>query len=193
MKASSKIVWWSLGLLLIGGWSSLALAGPLAGPLAERVQAACQRAHQAGLMDKVDKADQDALLNLAEAPCPNVRAASIYALGVTRDERAVPILISRLGDDDKAVRRISARALGKIGDPSAVEPLIATMKNRLEPLSVRCVAANALGMLGDIRSACPLMQASEAEHGALRASAINALRHMSGFPELKGQPRSQTR
>ncbi len=187
MKTFSRIVVWVCGLLMLAGWSGLALAVPLAGPLAQRVQAACQRAHQAGLMGRVEQVDQDTLLTLAGAPCPQVRALSIYALGETRDTRAVKTLIARLGDDDKAVRRISARALGKIGDPAAAEPLIATLENRLEPLAVRCVAASALGMLSDIRAARALMRAAGAEHGALQASAINALHNMKGFLELKNQ------
>lgn len=191
MRTYQRIAAWVLGLLLAAGWSVSALAGPLPGelpgPLAQRVEKACQRAHQAGLMAEVGKVDREALLALADAPCPQVRAASIYALGEVRDERAVPALIARLGDEDKAVRRISARALGKIGDAAAVEPLIGKLDDQRESLPVRCVAANALGMLTDLRAAHALLRASKSEGGALQASATNALHNMKGFLELRAQ------
>lgn len=193
MKTYQKMVVWVLGLFIIGGWSALALAAPLPGPLAQKVESACQRARQAGLMGKVDKVDQEALFFLAEAPCPQVRAASIYALGEIKDTRAVPALISRLGDEDKAVRRISARALGKIGDPAAADPLIQMLNDRRESLPVRCVAARALGMLSDLRAAQALLRATKTETGALQASATETLHSMKGFLELRAQLGAQSK
>lgn len=189
MKTYQRIVAWVLGLMAVVGWANLALAAPplgeLPGPLAKRVEAACQQAHQAGLMAKVEKVDRQALPGLAGAPCPQVRAASIYALGEVRDAGAVPLLVGHLNDEDKVVRRISARALGKIGDPAAAEPLIAALQNRQESLAVRCVAARALGMLSDLEAARALLRATKTETGALQASAENALHNMKGFLELK--------
>lgn len=190
MKKFSLIVAWGLGLLILAGWSSLALASPLPGPLTQRVQAACDRAHQAGLMHQV-QVGPDNLLTLAGASCPQVRALSVYALGEIREIRAVPVLIERLGDQNKAVRRISARALGKIGDPEATEPLIASLDNPQEALVVRCTAAQALGQLSNIRAANALLRASKSEPAALRASATKALHGMEGFPELRNQMASQ--
>lgn len=106
------------------------------------MQAACDRAFQAGLMAKVGQVDQDALLTLAEAPCPRVRATSIYALGETRDSRAVPTLIGRLGDQDQDVRRISARALGMLSDIRAAQALMRASK--YEHGSLQASAQNAL-------------------------------------------------
>jgi len=54
-------------------------------------------------------------------------AEVIPALGALRDSKAVPILIETLEipDDDWLGREMSARALGEIGDPSAIPALTA--------------------------------------------------------------------
>jgi len=49
-------------------------------------------------------------------------------LGCIRDRRAVKSLISVMRNSDQSVRRNAAEALGKIGDPRAVELLIATWR-----------------------------------------------------------------
>jgi HEAT repeat protein len=50
-------------------------------------------------------------------------------LGEIKDARAVPYLVEALDDKDDFVRFFAAEALGKIGDPSAVEPLMESVKN----------------------------------------------------------------
>ena len=51
---------------------------------------------------------------------------------------------------DKDVRKAAAEALGQIGDPRTVEPLIAALKDADK--GVRWVAASALGQIGDERA-----------------------------------------
>lgn len=51
------------------------------------------------------------------------RQDTAYVLGMTGDERAVPVLVDALRDTDAALRMVAAEALGKIGDPRAAEPL----------------------------------------------------------------------
>lgn len=55
-----------------------------------------------------------------------------------------------------AVRREAAKALGKIGDTRAVEPLIQALRD--EDWEVRSGAARALGEIGDARAVEPLIQ-----------------------------------
>jgi HEAT repeat protein len=51
------------------------------------------------------------------------------------------------------VRQAAAEALGQIGDTSAVEPLIAALRDA--SLGVRRAAADALGQIGDRRALEP--------------------------------------
>lgn len=91
-------------------------------------------------------------------------AGLIKALGYPKDER---------------VRQNAAEALGTLGDPRAVEPLLAALRNDREAMSMRSTAACALAKLGDPRVVEPLMaifnDAQLAEKPAVRAAVAEAL------------------
>jgi putative membrane-bound dehydrogenase-like protein len=53
-----------------------------------------------------------------------VRQAAIHSIGVWRDRGAVPDLIKMLNSSSLQNRRATAEALGRIGDPAAVVPLL---------------------------------------------------------------------
>ncbi len=72
----------------------------------------------------------------------------VVMLGESRDPQHVPELLAALGDSDGNVRRLAASALGKIGDPRAVQPLLELLKREQKP-QVRQYAITALGKLGD--------------------------------------------
>jgi HEAT repeat protein len=97
---------------------------------------------------------------LAHASEPLERAHAAALLG--RDEQAklaVPHLLAALTDPDRTVRADAAQALGQIGDPQAVAPLIAIIEDRDEDWGVRTKAAEALGKLRDRRATGPLVAA----------------------------------
>ena len=71
------------------------------------------------------------------------------------------------------VRFHAARALGKLGDLRAVEPLIQALKT--EGWVVRESAIWALGELGDLRAVEPLIEALNDENRGLRIDAARAL------------------
>jgi HEAT repeat protein len=74
------------------------------------------------------------------------RAHAAYALGDMGSERAVPPLLSALGDDDdRAVGAAAARSLGRLCAVDAVEPLVTTLVRKRVP---RAVAAQALLSIG---------------------------------------------
>jgi len=73
-----------------------------------------RKAHD-GLIDAIEIAAQDL--------DDNVRYVAVQCLGNMRDRTAVSILIARLNDPNTHIRQESARALSKIGDLRAVEPL----------------------------------------------------------------------
>ncbi|HMA36537.1 MAG TPA: HEAT repeat domain-containing protein [Chloroflexia bacterium] len=92
------------------------------------------------------------------------------------EEEGVGELIDQLatgeaGDDD--TRAEAAFALGQIGDPRAVEPLIAALRD--EDTVVRTEAAAALGALGDRRAVEPLIRALYDTQWEVRSNAALSL------------------
>jgi HEAT repeat protein len=88
-----------------------------------------------------------ALTQAAGDPNDSVRSTAVTVLGMQRAIDAVPTLIGVLDADVVVtVRGYAARALGQIGDPRAVDPLIRAV--RADPENAGVVAA-ALGELGD--------------------------------------------
>ena len=102
----------------------------------------------------------------------------VYAVGRLRDRRAVPILVKmvRQAPGAPSAPYAAAWALGEIGEPAAVEPLIAALQSA--PASLRHEVARALGKLDDARAVAPLMDAltdPEADVQAKAAEALGAL------------------
>ena len=76
--------------------------------------------------------------------------AVLTALGETRDGELVPLLAARLGQGSPAEQLAAAVALGVLGDPAGIEPLVGA----LAPAGgtpLRVAAAGALRHLGDPR------------------------------------------
>ena len=71
------------------------------------------------------------------------------------DERTAHF-IDLLSDDDEVSRWKAAEALGRIGDPGAVDELIGTLWD--DDARVRLKAAWALGQIGDQRAYAPLQR-----------------------------------
>jgi len=76
-------------------------------------------------------------------------------------------------EQDAAVRIIAAGALGRIGDPRAVEPLIKLLGDK--DADARKQAAVALGRIGDPRSVEALIKLLEDKDGDIRKQAGDAL------------------
>jgi HEAT repeat protein len=84
-----------------------------------------------------------------------------------------PLAAGLLNDPDGPARKAAAEALGKIGDPRAVEPLIASLRDADE--SVRSAAASALGDIGDARAVEPLIVDLKDEVSDVHRAAAEAL------------------
>lgn len=65
-------------------------------------------------------------------------------------------MIEKLSEDNEGTRWNAAEALGRLGDPRAVDPLIDALWD--DDARVRTKAAWALGMLGDPRALVPLQK-----------------------------------
>jgi HEAT repeat protein len=111
----------------------------------------------------------------AEAYDATLRAYLAEALGILRDPRAIGPLVEALGSEHADVRKaawpalveiggqavvpltealltlperpFAARALGELGDPRTIEPLILVLRNRNRSVYTRLWAADALGKL----------------------------------------------
>lgn len=86
----------------------------------------------------------------------NVRLQATRALGNLRASTALDqIIIALLQDGSQSVKGEAARALGILGDPTAIAPLIDAMEDPTS--SVRSRAAESLGMLNDPSVVQPLV------------------------------------
>lgn len=84
----------------------------------------------------------------------NVKLSVIKVLSEIADSRSVELLIESLCDEDINVRLDAINALGKIGDPCALDALISMLKD----MEVRRAAIEALGKIGDNRAVEPLIR-----------------------------------
>jgi len=94
---------------------------------------------------------RDAVRELLSAKDSDVRAAAIHSVALWRDRDAVTPLIKVLSQDDPLLRRLTAMALGRIGDSEAVKPLLDSWSSKIDPF-LRHAIIYALYEIGDVRS-----------------------------------------
>ncbi len=100
-----------------------------------------------------------------------------------RRKRKVPALIEALNFVDDQIRAGAAAALGDIGDPRAVEPLIIAMRDPWSP-AVRRAAAESLGRFRDARAIPHLVATLGDDWMFVRLAAAEALA-ATGEPALE--------
>jgi HEAT repeat protein len=79
-------------------------------------------------------------------------------------------LVEALQDTDESVRESAAKALGMLGEASAVEPLTCALEDEAGP--VRSAVASALGDIGDTAAIAPLLAQMERESHGLKPSGL---------------------
>ncbi len=79
------------------------------------------------------KEARDAVRGFLTGDSLDTRMAAIHSVGLWRDSESVEPLIELLASDDARLRRLSAMALGRIGDRRAVEPLLAAGLAKMDP------------------------------------------------------------
>lgn len=113
-----------------------------------------------------------------------VRSQVAKILGEVRDNSSVPWLIQTLNDDAARLQFFAAEALGRIGDPAAVDPLFEMLaKNADSDLYARHAGVVALASIADVPA---LLGRVNATSDAVRLGALLALRrsapqHVSRF------------
>lgn len=114
------------------------------------------------------------------------RARAADLLGAVGDRTAAPQLESLLDDHDADVRRVAARALGRIGDPGCVPALLEHVLGRARvPVGVLTLALRRVG-----KPALPALRAATADpRSPVRALAVDVLGKLgavSSFATLNG-------
>lgn len=132
------------------------------------------------------KAAYAALVGAVQHPMRDVRVDAAFLLAKQtnyQEAAAVPGLLDALHDDDARLRAAAAKALGEIGDPSAVPELLQIM-NKDPDGNIRWTASGALSKMG--ASAVPgLTVALSDDDWKVRRSAAEAL---SGMREPAAVP-----
>jgi HEAT repeat protein len=104
----------------------------------------------------------DALASWKEGVTDKNATIAAGAAGALKIKEAVPALIACSKAQSQILRMAAVRALGDIGTPDTVEPLIASMlwaDAESQDFFVNRVAAEKLGEIGDPRAAKPLLRA----------------------------------
>lgn len=114
-----------------------------------------------------------------------VRVAAAEALQWIRSREAVPALLAALkepvpqGEGTATRAQVQVvQALGSLGDPAAVAPLIDVLQDEGYAPHVRSLAASSLGQIGDLRAVEPLIRMLKHEHHNLRRGAAYALGYL---------------
>jgi HEAT repeat protein/cyclophilin family peptidyl-prolyl cis-trans isomerase len=94
-----------------------------------------------------DKRALPALLTLAKENNAYTRSFAVKGLAALKDRTALPILTPLLSSGQRSVLIQTVRALGRIGDPTAEEPLLKLINDASTDAQVRLEAVSALGGL----------------------------------------------
>ena len=130
--------------------------------------------------------DLEAVLSALENDSARIRCHAAYELGEKGNNSAVECLLGCLADPDAHVRRIAAKALGKLEAQEAVVPLVELLHRNDQPRHVQRVAVWTLGRIGDSRAAEVLVRISEQETGTLKREALASLSMINGQDRVAG-------
>lgn len=107
------------------------------------------------------------------------KAGAAWALGASREAKAVPLLIGALSDESPVVRAKAAEALGRIGAMEASTPLI-SMLSDWDP-AVVVSAARALGEIGAQTAVPGLVSLLDHHDSNIKATAVEAIGKTGGL------------
>lgn len=117
----------------------------------------------------------------ASDPDSGVRTAATRALGNHGGPEHVPVLLKSLQDQDKLVRLEAARALQRIHNPIAVDPLIRASdpEKEIQP-EIRAEAADALGQYAEPRVLGALQKCLADTSLSVNYAGLRSLRTLTG-------------
>jgi HEAT repeat protein len=139
-----------------------------------------QRAFFVRLLGRTMQSDHvERLIDMLAQDTVTMQGAAAEALGWLRDERAVPMLLLTLNDDDANVREIALEALGRIGHPAALDALMGALHDDSSEW-LRRAAAQALGDLGDPRAMPALTAALQDDSRVVQDAAFESIKRIGG-------------
>ena len=115
----------------------------------------------------------DPVIELLQDPDPDIRSGAIAVAAGFDDVRIVPATIQLLRDADWWIRISAADTLGRMKDPRAVEPLVATLADA----EIKRAAIEALGRIGDPRALPALGRMLADPSPDVRIEVMLALKH----------------
>src|SRR5205823_3191400 len=107
----------------------------------------------------------------------------IHSISVWRDTNAVSELIKVLADPSVAVRRAAAEALGRLGDSSAIPPILAALKEKES--AERALEHSLIYALIEIGSAKETAAGLASDNSRVKRATLIALDQMPGENSLK--------
>ncbi len=139
--------------------------------------------HVADILARHGETAVESLLALLDRDAPpRSRAWAANVLGELRAAPALTALLRSLDDPDDEVRAKSATALGRLGDRSAVGPLLERLLTDSAPF-VRARIANALGQFGDVDVTDRLVHALGDPAWWVRVRSVEALERIGPSAE----------
>jgi HEAT repeat protein len=114
---------------------------------------------------------------------PEMRYFAAYGLSIIRSTKAIePLISALLNDTDDWVRRYSSTALGAIGEPRVVKPLMVALGGENQELSMWI--AKVLGSMGSV-AVEPLTAAVESKDEKMQLYAMIALAEIGEVESVK--------
>ncbi|MCR4316618.1 MAG: HEAT repeat domain-containing protein [Planctomycetes bacterium] len=115
----------------------------------------------------------DVLLSLTENPDPSIRRVAIASIGFPGNVSAVGPLLEKMNADEEGYTADFAAALGRIGDPSCRDALLALLESR-DPL-VQESAAKAIGPMNTMDALPALRRMAYSDVRRTAEAAIDSL------------------
>ena len=116
-----------------------------------------------------------ALLSLSKDQNAYARAFAVKGLAALKDRSALPVLMPLMSSGERSVLVETVRALGRIGDPSAAEPLLRIIRDSGADPHVRLEAVGAIGSLHVPAVSEALLDLLSDPAPAVRAAALKSL------------------
>jgi len=122
-----------------------------------------------------DKRALPALLTLARDQSPYTRAFAVKGLGALKDRSAMAVLMPLLSSGERNVLIETIRALGRIGDAAAVQPLVRIIGDAATDPQVRLESVSALGGFHQPEIGDALIDVLADPSPSIRAAALKSL------------------
>lgn len=106
----------------------------------------------------------------------SARREALIELGYEKDPEIYPVLINQLNDDSSSIQHAAVIALGRLGNPQAIEEIVKPKILNSSVVNIRWAAVGALGRLGDFHIIESLVKAVEDPEWIVRNQAVTEIK-----------------